>query len=632
MGTLTINGKKVQVDDSFAQLSPQEQEATVNEIAAQIGGAPQQASPAQPAMPGVPAGVPLPFQDQIAFGDQAIDSVPVIGPWLKEQAQNLRGAIGGAFGIDKAKLDAYSQQSVQNAPVASMAGQAFGTVAPLAGAGLLPGVGRLLGTTGNALSRTLLGGASGGAISAADTAARGGDPGDIGLAGAVGVGLGAGIPLVGGLAGRLLRGGVSREAKNLGRAMTDDNIDPTTINQQLQDMGDGAMVMDLGPNLQAQAGALASVPGKAQKTLRAAIEARAKAASGRVQNDLAATVGTGPELSQMTEQIITAQKAASKPLYDAVRDEVVEVTGNLKFVFQTPMGKEALQKAMTIAKNDGYGFQSPTVGLMDYAKQALDDIVSTAKRTGENNRVRQATDLLRILRKEVDAQVPGYAKARAAFAGPAQVLDAIEFGQTLLSKDISPGQLQSRLSTMTASEKDGLLQSFRASLEAQLGTAVNDALSLRNALKKGWNEQKIRLLLGDEVADDLMRRVSREAAFGNTSGVVARNSETARRTASQEEIAPDLKRLEPAGGLALLFRAINDARAKLMGSVYAKSNQKLAGALTATGIDPKLMQQTARAMKGKGRAVIPPAAVPMLPVPSDNRRKPIDITVYGGAT
>jgi hypothetical protein len=347
------------------------------------------------------------------------------------------------------------------------------------------------------------------------------------------------VPFAGAGISRLMSGGVSREAKNLGRALVDDSIDPATINQQLGQMGEGSMLMDLGPNLQRQAGGLASIPGPAQKTIRAAVQTRAKDASKRVGADLAATVGTGPELGQMTEQIIQAQKAAATPLYDAVRDEAVKLTGNLRFVLQTPMGKEAFDKALTIAKNDGYGFQSPTVGLFDYMKQALDDIVSSSKRLGEGNRARQATDLASLIKKEVDAQVPGYAKARAAFAGPAKVLEAVETAQTVFSKDMSPGQLRSLLSAMTPSEKEAFLQSTRASLEAQLGNAVNDALSLRNTFKKGWNEEKLRIILGDEVADDLMRRINREAIFGQTANIVTQNSETAARLASQEKSAPN---------------------------------------------------------------------------------------------
>src|SRR6478609_503401 len=37
MATLTINGQKVTVDDSFRELSPEQQEATVNEIASSMG-------------------------------------------------------------------------------------------------------------------------------------------------------------------------------------------------------------------------------------------------------------------------------------------------------------------------------------------------------------------------------------------------------------------------------------------------------------------------------------------------------------------------------------------------------------------------------------------------------------------
>lgn len=45
MGTLNINGKRVKVDDSFARLSPADQQKTVEEIAAQMGGG----EPAAPA-------------------------------------------------------------------------------------------------------------------------------------------------------------------------------------------------------------------------------------------------------------------------------------------------------------------------------------------------------------------------------------------------------------------------------------------------------------------------------------------------------------------------------------------------------------------------------------------------------
>lgn len=637
MGTLTINGRKVTVDDGFANLTAEQQEATVNEIAAQMGSQPGAVSGSAAAEPPKPTKYPVPFQDQIAFADQAIESVPVAGPWLKEQAQNLRGLIAPLFGTTKEQADQYSQQSVENAPVASVAGQAFGTVAPLAVAGTTALGGRLLGATGGLASRIGFGGVTGAALSGADTLARGGDVKQATESGILGAGIGAGVPLVGAGLSRLLGGSVSREARNIGRALKDDGVDPASINQQLQTMGPDAMVMDLGPNLQAQAGALASVPGQAQKTLRAAVQARAKDASKRVGDDLAATVGTGPEIGQMTEQIVAAQKAAADPLYAAIRDVPVNVTGNLRLVLQTPMGKAALAEAKRLAANDGVPgamelapeVEGMTAGMADYLKRALDDAASTAARSGAGNVARQAGTLAKLVVREVDAQVPGYAKARAAFAGPAQVLDAIEIGQTVLGKDMSPGQLQSMLSGMSGSEKAAMLQSFRASLEAQLGNAVNDALSLRNLFKKGWNETKLRMLLGDDIADDLIKRIDREAAFGRTNNAVSGNSETARRMAAQEEIAPDHQRIEPASVAALVFRQINKALARIQGNVHGKSNAKLAEALASGNLSPKVLAQAKRAMAPKGRLPLPPAGVPLIPAP-DNRRW-TDITVYGGA-
>jgi hypothetical protein len=71
------------------------------------------------------------------------------------------------------------------------------------------------------------------------------------------------------------------------------------------------------------------------------------------------------------------------------------------------------------------------------------------------------------------------------------------------------------------------------------------------------------------------------------------------------------------------------ALAKVRGNIHAKSNQKLAAALTAGQVPANLMAQTQKAMRPKPRLPIPAAAVPLLPAP--DTRKPIDITVYGGA-
>lgn len=58
MATLTINGQRVTVDDSFLSLSPEQQEATVDEIAQSLGAQPARVDPATNQPPGVPEYVP----------------------------------------------------------------------------------------------------------------------------------------------------------------------------------------------------------------------------------------------------------------------------------------------------------------------------------------------------------------------------------------------------------------------------------------------------------------------------------------------------------------------------------------------------------------------------------------------
>lgn len=569
--------------------------------------------------------------DKITAGyTSAVNAIPIAGPAMMGGLNQAKGAL---YGVPAEQIAADNAATEQANPITSTIGSVAGTVLPFMGAGLIPGVGRALGMTGGIGSRIVAGGVSGMGINAADTAVRGGDTQDMAQSGAIGLGLGAALPIVGrgvgAVTNKALGRSVPKEAKALSRALKDDNIAPADVNSRLAGLGDGSMVMDLGPNLQRQAGAIASVPGKGQKTVRDAVAGRQQQAGARVEGDVTSTLGNGPELNAMQEQVVAAQKAAAKPLYDAVRNVNVLPTGNMKVVFGTPMGKEAFKVAQRMAANDGASPNNLTVGLIDYTKRALDDIASSAARAGRNNEARQARQMAKLLTAEADKAVPGYKAARDAFAGPAQVLDAMEAGSNVFGKEMTPGQLQSSLQAMTASERDAFIQAARASIQAQMGNAVNEALSLRNLFKKGWNEQKLRIILGPKVADDLMARINREAVFGQTSNVVTGNSETAARAAAQGEVAPQLARTErPQGLTGMVFSAFDAARAALRGKTQPKINEKLAGLHTADILSAEQIKQLEQALKARGTGWLGPAVPGLLTGPN----KPLEITVSGGAS
>lgn len=403
-----------------------------------------------------------------------------------------------------------------------------------------------------------------------------------------------------------LKGGVMpsipKASRNVARALKDDGMRSADLLQQLGNLGDGAMVMDLGPNLQRQAGALASLPGQAQKTVREAVGERAVGAGARVEGDVAATIGTSPDIAKLADDISTSQKAAADPLYTAVRDVQIQVPPAMAFIAKSPMGQQAFNQAKRLAANEGYTAEGMTVGLVDYAKRALDDIATSAAREGKNNIARQARNMTNALTSSVDAQVPGYKAARDAYAGPARVLDALEEGQKSFSREMSPAQLKSTLDGLSPSERDAFLAGAQGSIEAMLGNAINEPLALRNTFRKGWNEHKLRTLLGDEIADDLLKRIDREATFSKTRDVVTGNSETAARTAAQRDVDPATGgKLHQVTAIGALLAGIEKARAMYRGKVQPRVNQDMARGLTsdARSVSPSFISEVDRAMSSQ---------------------------------
>ena len=94
MATLTINGRKVTVDDSFKALTREQQEATVEEIAASMGKASAPASP--------PPAIYAPFSDPMGSGSADIANAQ---PQAQEMpyGEQMRKAVGTmARGADNA--------------------------------------------------------------------------------------------------------------------------------------------------------------------------------------------------------------------------------------------------------------------------------------------------------------------------------------------------------------------------------------------------------------------------------------------------------------------------------------------------------------------------------------------------
>lgn len=635
MATLNIEGRTVNVDDSFLKLSPDEQNATVDEIHQSLtGGA---------AQPAFDRADPRFTEGALASG-KALEGVPFLpndliskaGAAVSAAAHPLTGvgSDGGSFSDryaknfsqEKAASDTFQQEHPVESGVAKAIG---GTLAMAPAMAMAPAAFGLTGPT--VAGRIAAGAASGAAIGGGDAAIKGENP----AAGAVtGLVAGAAGPAIGKVVGagyQALRGGAPEIAESaspqVARALKSDNLDAASAQAKLAELGPDATLADIGPNLRSQTEALAATPGPAQKIVVDAMKDRAAGAGDRISAALDQHLGPEVNPTELAEQIVARRKAQAAPLYDAAYKTPISTNDDIEGVLGTPIGKIALQKAAMLAKSEpdvplGMFGPKPSkaasmpakmsaaeyqdwlsanaagqpaersvdVRGLDLTKRALDDMHDQAQRSGANNRARVINGLRTKLTGAIDQQAPIYPQARDVFSTESGIKDALENGRNLFSKAMSPDELGASLRGMTAAERDAFTQGTRSAVSDIMGSARNDAGAARTLFAKGWTKEKLDQVLGPQTTEALLGHMEREATFHETSSGVLGNSRTAARLAAQSEFPSIVKDPQVRHGLTPLDLAAYVPR-KIVGAVIgnkmreraAKVGTDAAKALTATG-------------------------------------------------
>ena len=508
---------------------------------------------------------------------------PLIDPLLPDSFQKLPGPTWDeryqhALDIQNGKDSAFESEHPYADAGLNMAGAVGGMVPAIMAAPMAFGAGG-----GGLIGRTLWSAGSGATIGGADSAIRSdGDMSRAGFGALAGLVTGAVAPTAGKLVGagwQRLRdfraanaaaqaSGVDRGTlSTIGRAVRDDGFDPTTVGQRMGELGPDAMMMDLGPNLQRQAGALAATPGRGQEIVRSAIASRQAGAGSRIGSALDDALGQPADTLALADDIVARRADAAKPLYQKAYQEGSSGVWSpeLERMAGSPMFADAMRRAATTGQDrailDGFGSFNPRVSISqdgrisfnqakaggsplypdlqywDYVKRNLDDIAGEAKRAGRSEQASIATNLASRLRNELDTAVPSYKAARDAYSGPSAILDAMEEGQGIFRNSYTPGQLRQKLATMNDAEKEAFTQGARSQVADVMGTARNDALAARSTFQKGYNRDKLAMLVGKDEASKMLHALDAETTFARTRDVVTGNSETAARSAAMREIA-----------------------------------------------------------------------------------------------
>lgn len=444
---------------------------------------------------------------------------------------------------------------------------------------------------------------------------------------AQGIGMGAAFGAGGNLAGEGIQAGINafrnsgatnRAREYLQRAAGNDAITPASAASSLDELGASATLADLGPNMRAQGAAIATTPGEGQSVIRGALGDRSAGASDRINKSLSKSMGGRQNVVELVDDIVAKRSAEVEPLYSASRNLPVQNNEVLDALLSRPSAKSAVASAKRnmLDRGEVFDINNPTVGMLDEIKKSLDGKIGMSVRAGDNSRVAPLTDIKNQIVEFADSVSPDYAKARSVFSSEAKVVDALADGVKAFDNNLSPDALRKYVAGLDDASREAYISGARQKVQNVMGTARNDAAAVRTLFNKGYNAEKLSILLGDDAAKQILNTVKSEDVFQATKNAILGGSDTKAKIASNSLIAGG----EDTGSIikSLLnlnlgdasVSAANKAFSGIVGARNNATNAEIARMLIANDasvLQPLLKDKTirdkiARALIGSGAA------------------------------
>jgi hypothetical protein len=216
----------------------------------------------------------------------------------------------------------------------------------------------------------------------------------------------------------------SRASRYIGGKLEQAEMDPAALMTELNRrhaMGVPAAPADTTELLRDAYGSAARRPGPATAAVRRSIDTRQREMSRRVSQHIGETLGPVTNVERQSEALRQQAEAAARPLYDISDAQPIPLVRELRELFETPSGREAMQIAgrelldrrvplsemgLVQGKDGVFSLgEAPTMPFYDHMKSVLDEGVFAgsghnppveAGRFGKGARqIRQ--DLLRIM-------------------------------------------------------------------------------------------------------------------------------------------------------------------------------------------------------------------------------------------
>lgn len=446
------------------------------------------------------------------------------------------------------------------------------TVANLAG-GLAP-VGPAIaavkgaGSLGGAIARSAGVGAGYGALGGFGAGEGGFENRAVGAAagGAVGAGLGAALPVAGAVAGKAVDMGKNllgvKDPRNvaldtMNRALARDQVAPDEVSARLAASEKPLSIMDVaGDNMHRQARLAETTPGPGSNMVKGFLHERQYGQVDRVAEDIEKNIAKGDNFYLSLDELNKVRRDQSAPLYEAAYQAPIKWDRKVETLLNRPSTRKALDRAYRLAEeegrdprgiglvDDGNGsvMLDHTVASMqtlDYVKRGLDDVLESHRDgvTGKlkaSDEVRGVSSTRAEFLKTLDEMNPDYAKARKAWGGPTQTMEAMRLGRQFAKND--PEITIDRFKKLPEADQDA----FRIGVARELAGTVQMTRDGSNSVNrffgsKGQRNRLRQLFPSKEEFGAFEKAMEEEQLMSRSRNEVLGNSKTLRNSVDVQD-------------------------------------------------------------------------------------------------
>lgn len=468
-------------------------------------------------------------------------------------AAEIAGGLGTAGGLGKAGVTLAKDGVGLVSRAARMAGEgaAYGGTQ-----GFLDGGNSLEDRVGGAAKGAAVGGVVGGALPLATSA--------------VGTAL---SPVISNIRARMNPEGVARS--QVARALSDSGMTPQQVAREVSNAdaaGQPFTVADaMGNPGQRMLSTVARTPGPGRTAAVDFLNARQAGQAERVGNIVDEALGASGTARQTSDALIKSAQQESAPLYQKALDFKPAWNERIQQFFDDPVAKAGLREGVAVQRLESLAAGSkfkPTDYAITGFNEAGDPIISNVPNMRTINLIKKGWDNLleqyrdpttgrlvldekgraldavrRSFLKEIDNVNPFYAEARAAYAGPAQVRDAVVAG----GKAAGSGRAADNLAQFNALP-DASQQGYRIGYADKLAGKFEGGAEGVNAVRPLTSEKASQELgalslhqgpVAPGQLDPLSQRLARETRMFETRNHALGGSRTADNLADENAMKVD---------------------------------------------------------------------------------------------